>query len=333
MKKIRLILIVLAIFNFTFLFSSEPEWFRNLPKKDFEIIGYGSSHNLEEARSMAKKEIANSIQTQIISENTFETSEINSVVNEKANLYLKAKTDVVLCDLQTHKEEIKHKIWYVALCYENLPIEKNFANKIKIIENKNENQNKYLSMSPLIQSINDELNANLDIKLIRKNNIWYLGYENVLLPLSPNEFEKLFYSYESDNISIIPSNTSILNEGDAFSFTINSKQDGFYSIIDVYENGECFIISQNESIKSYTPSKFPKDSSSNELVAGLFDESQSTYDLYVLLFNNEKINLSRLQNASSTIEKDELHFKFNEILEMMNEYEFCTDLIRTKPKM
>jgi len=59
---------------------------------------------------MAKKEIANSIQAQIISENIFETSEINSVVSEKANLYLAAKTDVVLSDLKTIKEEQKKKV-------------------------------------------------------------------------------------------------------------------------------------------------------------------------------------------------------------------------------
>jgi len=105
-----------------------------------------------------KKEIANSIQAQIISENIFETSEINSVVSEKANLYLAAKTDVVLSDLKTIKEEQKKKVWYVALCYDNLPIEKKFAQKVSLSKHKSENQNKYFIKSPLIQSINEELN-------------------------------------------------------------------------------------------------------------------------------------------------------------------------------
>ena len=89
-------------------------WYFRCPG-DFYPYQLFDCKNLEEARTMAKKEIANSIQTQIISENIFETSEINSVVNEKVNLYLEAKTNVVLSDLKTVKEEKKKKEWYVAL--------------------------------------------------------------------------------------------------------------------------------------------------------------------------------------------------------------------------
>ncbi|MDP8314056.1 MAG: hypothetical protein RAP70_03170 [Candidatus Celaenobacter antarcticus] len=327
------LIFVILIFSFSLLFASQPDWYRKLSQKDFEIIGYGSSKDLEEARSMAKKEIANSIQAQIISENIFETSEINSVVSEKANLYLAAKTDVVLSDLKTIKEEQKKKVWYVALCYDNLPIEKKFAQKVSLSKHKSENQNKYFIKSPLIQSINEELNCILDIKLKRKNKIWYLAYGNVMLPLCPDEFEKLFISYESENISIIPSKSSVLTEGDVFSFSIESKKNGYLSIINVYEDGECFIITSNQPVMTNQLISIPDKSSDNELIAGLFTEKQPTYDLYVALFDNKEINLSRLQTAGSKIEKEEWHYKFNEVLEMMNEYEFCTVLIRTRPKM
>ena len=333
MSKSTLSIVLIFFILSNFLNASSPEWFRKLSHKDYEIIGYGSSKNLEEARTMAKKEIANSIQIQIISENIFETSEINNVVNEKVNLYLEAKTDVVLSDLKTIKEEEKKKKWYVALIYENLPIEKKFAKKIFLLELKQEKQNKYLLNSPLIQAINEELNCTLDIKLKRKNKMWYLTYENVMLPLSPDEFEKLFISSNSDKISIILSKSSILTEGDVFSFSVESKQNGYLSIINVYENGECFIITPNQSVTSNNPVRFPDESSDNKLVAGLFSENQPTYDLYLALFDKDKINLSRIQTAGEKIESEERHYKFNEVLEMMNEYEFCTVLIRTRPKM
>ena len=332
MKKTTLNFMLLFFIFSIFLNSSPPEWFRKLSHKEFEIIGYGNSKNLEEARTKAKKEIANSIQTQIISENIFETSEINDIVNEKVNLYLEAKTNVVLSDLKTVKEEKKKKEWYVALIYENLSIEKKFSDKISLSEQRSENQNRYLINSPLIQTINDELNCTLDIKLKRKNKMWYLAYENVMLPLSPDEFEQLFISSNSDNISLILSKSSILTEGDVFSFYVESKQDGYLSIINVYENGECFIIIDNQPVTSHNPVRFPDESSDNELIAGLFIENQATYDLYVVLFDQVEINLSRIQTASEKIEIKERHYKFNEVLEIMNEYEFCTVLVRTKPQ-
>jgi len=154
-----------------------------------------------------------------------------------------------------------------------------------------------------------------------------------MLPLCPDEFEKLFISYESENISIIPSKSSVLTEGDVFSFSIESKKNGYLSIINVYEDGECFIITSNQPVMTNQLISIPDKSSDNELIAGLFTEKQPTYDLYVALFDNKEINLSRLQTAGSKIEKEEWHYKFNEVLEMMNEYEFCTVLIRTRPKM
>ena len=324
---------VLFILIFSiFLNASHPEWFRKLSHKEFEIIGYGNSKNLEEARAMAQKEIANSIQIQIISENIFETTEINSVVNEKVDLYLEAKTNVVLSDLKTVKEEKKKKEWYVAFIYENLSIEKKFSTKISLSEHRLENQNRYLVNSPLIQTINEELNCTLDIKLRRKNKLWYLAYENIMLPLSPNEFEKLFISSNSDNISLELSKSSMLTEGDVFSFSAETKQDGYLSIINVYENGECFIIMDNQVTTSNNPVKFPDDSSDNELVAGLFNENKMTFDLYVALFDKNEINISRIQTAGEQAESEERHYKFNEVLDIMNAYEFCTVLIRTKPR-
>ncbi len=332
MNKITLSFVLIFFIFSNFLNASPPEWFRKLSHKDYEIIGYGSSKNLEEARTMAKKEIANSIQTQIISENIFETSEINDIVSEKVNLYLEAKTDVVLSDLKTIKEEKKKKIWYVALIYENLPIENKFAKRVSILDHKTEKQNKYLWNSPLIQAINEELNCKLNIKLKRKNKLWYLAYENVMLPLSPDEFEKLFISTVSDKISINPSKSSLLTVDDVFSFSVESKQDGYVSIINVYENGECFIITYNQSLKANDPVRIPDESSDKELIAGLFTKNQPTYDLYVTLFDIEEINLSRVQTAGEKIEKEERHFKFDEVLKMMDEHEFCTILIRTRPK-
>lgn len=331
MIKIILKPIFFITLFYSVLTATPPEWFHKLHHNEFEIIGYGSSKNLEEARNIAKKEIANSIQTLIKTETISQTKEKNNKVNENIETYIEVKTNVVLSDLINLKEEQINKIWFVAFKYFNLPLEKKFASKISE-QISNEKQNKYLRKTPLFKSLNNELKYQLDIKLKRKDNLWYLSYNKIMLPLSPNDFEKFFISSQSDIVQINSSPSRLLYEGDVFHFNILASENGYISIINVYENGVCFVISSNQKIKSNKIITIPDEFSDKELVAGLFNENQNTFDLYIALFSKEKINLSRFQKANDTIKTGEYYFKFDEILEMMNYYEFSTVLIRTEPQ-
>lgn len=331
MIKIILKPIFFITLFYSVLTATPPEWFHKLHHNEFEIIGYGSSKNLEEARTMAKKEIANSIQTLIKTETISQTKEKNNKVNENIETYIEVKTNVILSDLINLEEEQINKIWFVAFKYCNLPLEKKFASIISK-QISNEKQNKYLKKTPLFKSLNKELKYQLDIKLKRKDNLWYLSYNEIMLPLSPNDFEKFFISSQSDIVQINPSPSRLLYEGDVFHFNILASENGYISIINVYENGVCFVISSNQKIKSNKIITIPDEFSDKELVAGLFNENQNTFDLYIALFSKEKINLSRFQKANDTIKTGEYYFKFDEILEIMNDYEFSTVLIRTEPK-
>lgn len=311
-------------------FAGPPDWFDKLPRKDYEIIGYGVGSTLDEATANAKKEIAQFIQTHITSESRFEERQEDKRYSQKAEVVLKERTDVVLSEVSTIKQERKKEFWYVAVRYENLPFEKKFAGRLKSYPCKAEGQNRYLAQTPLIKSINQDLSCSPNMKLIRNHGLWYMSYDKVMLPLDSNDFEKLFISYGSEDISLIPLKKELV-KGDVFSFTIRSKSDGFVSLLNVYESGEVFVITANRPIKMNHEIVVPDPQGDMELFAGLPFEGKPTYDLYIAFISNNRIDLSRIQQAEDNVEKDERHFKFDEVLNLIERNKFSTVLMRTRP--
>ena len=152
-----------------------------------------------------------------------------------------------------------------------------------------------------------------------------------MLPLLKTDFEKLLISFESQSVSLIPSK-KMLKEGDSFYFKIKSAEDGYYSILNVYENGEVFILCDNVPIQAGKEDVFPDPESDIDLVAGLFPGDRTTLDMYVAIVNRNSIGLSRIQKAGAFIEKEEMHFKFQEVIELMDQNNFSTVLLRVKSR-
>ena len=331
MLKIKIIILPLLIIlvSCTHL-TVLPDWFGKLPHNDYEIIGYGIGNSVEEATARANKDIALYIRTHISSESFFEETLTDEEYSRKAKVILQEHTHVVLSEVVTIKQEHAGGIWYVAVRYENLPFEEKIAKRLRLSECIKESQNRYLSRTPLIRSINKELNCELDFKLTRNHGVWYISYDKVMVPLNRKNFERLFISYESYGISLIPSKTELV-AADIFSFAFQSSQSGFASLLNICEDGEVFIISANQPIKANKETTIPDPSGEMELFAGLPHEGRPTYDLYTLIISNNKIDLSRIQQAGNKVEKGARHFKFDEVLSLMDEYDFSTVLIRSRP--
>lgn len=333
MRKIFVLQIILILCAGRIAYAAVPvgfpDGFSHLQVEDYEIIGYGDGDTREEASAKARDEIARSIQIQVNRETLYETKLNNDVLSQKKEVVSKQKSDVVLTELETIKQEQKDKKWYVAMKYENLPIEKKFARRLQHCAN--EKQNRYLRQTQLIKDINRELKCSPNIRVVRNNGIWYLTSDKVVLPLTNREFDKLLNNSASDVMNFQPSG-DVLMEGSVLTFTISAKQDGFVSLLDVYENGEVFIISPNQPIKANKKLALPDPAGVQELVCGLITPGKQASDLYVAVYSKNKIDLSRIQQVGKKVEKDEEHFKFDELLGILDENEFSSVLIRTKPK-
>ena len=311
--------------------ASPPDWFLNLPHKDYELVGYGEGRTLDEALAKAKKGIAQSIRTRIRSESVFEERLANKDYSRNARTLLQERTDVVLSDLETVRKEHRDGLWYIAVKYENLPFPKKFSKRLSHRACEQGNQNRYLSCTPLIKALNAELGCSPAVKLLRNHGLWYLACEDVMLPLGSAAFEKLYASCPSPSLSLVPSKTD-LRKGDAFSVTLRPLRDGFVSLLNVYESGEVSVILANRSAQASEDILCPDPAANLELVAGLVREGEATFDLYVGFLSPEKVDLGRIQQAGDQVSSGERHFKFDEVLGLMDNVEFCTVLIRTRPK-
>lgn len=311
--------------------ASPPDWFLKLPHKHYEIVGYGEGKTLEEARTKATKNIAQSIQTRILSESVFEEKLADRNYSQNARTRLQEKTDVVLSELTTVRKEYREGLWYLAVKVENLPFPKKMARRLGDYACKQQRQNPYLSGTPLIQALNAELGCRPDVRLIRNHGLWYLSCDHTMLALSARDFERLFVSYTSEDLFLGSTKTDLV-EGDVFSLTLKPKRKGFLSLLNVYQNGMVSVLVANKPVESNEEVAFPDPSGDVELVAGLARDGGATFDLYVCLFSRRKIDVSRIQSAGSQVSRDETDFKFDEVLALMKKYTFCTEWIRTRPR-
>lgn len=311
--------------------SINPEWYKNREVQSlaqYEIIGYCEGKTIKEAEANAKEEIAQTLISRVDSSYTSETTVNNDNFTNKNREKLKITSRVNLHNLKTIKQEQSGTLFYVALKYKNLDLAYRIKTAIGSFQCSKEKQNDYLSQTPLIKKLTTTLGCQLSFKLARKNEAWYLKYKEHLFLLNESEFEELYFTNKNSNFQFAL-NKKVLTDGDSFYFKVNSKSKGYITLLDVYENGIVTVIQASEPLKKTL--QIPSKDSKNYFEAGLVKDGVSTYDLYVAIFTKEPLDTSRFEYANEELAKSELAYKFDELLSILNGYEYSSILIRTIP--
>ena len=329
---LSLALSILLISHAVDAFASEfPAWFGKLAHAKNDIIGYGVGDSYEQAYINAKNEIAKTILTHVTSESAMDQRLVDGNYSQNIDISVRETTSVVLDSVENLKEERRNGIWYVALKYENIPIEIKFVNKLDLQHLKPEDQNSYLHHTPLIESLNQKVGFQLDYKLLRKNGYWHLAYDDNMMLLDAMNFERLFINYSPPSMSIVPSNVRLM-EGVVFSFSIQSSIDGFISLFNVCETGEVFIIEGNRKIKAGERILVPNPVGDLELFAGVIEKGKWTQDLYIAVLTSEKINMGQIHFAMETFDPSERNYKFDELLAFLDQHTFCSVVLSIRPR-
>ena len=313
------------------VFAHQPDWFFNLPVHENELNGYGIGATEEDAVSKAKSEIASTIQTRIVTKNQLETTQYNKQIDERASFFVKSETDVVLSDIFVVKKEQQGTSWYVAVTADTRSVENKLVASLTGIEPKHEKQNTYLTRTPLFKFVNEETGCTFNIRLIRNNGMWYLSYRNVNVCLNNDALQKLMVPCSSPDITILPSK-SILHEGEVFSIVMNAAKPGYCTLVNICQNGEVFLLDTNHVLSPGEMYTFPDSKSHNVLAAGLIAPGISTHDLYVAIKTETPINWGRYFFAGDKVDKREWHYKFDEILSILDTYSFAATLVQTEPR-
>ena len=307
-----------------------PQWYKNKELHStvkYEIIGYGQGNTVKKAKAIAQEDIAQSLISKVDSSFTSTTTTYNNSYTKQEKASLKVTSKLNLHNLQTIKQEQKDNIFYVALKYKNLDL----ANRIKTTIgnfkcNEKKSNNNYLLQTPLIKKLTSTLGCELDFKLDRRNEAWYLKYKEHLFLLSDTEFEELYFTKTNNNFKFL-ANKKILIAGDSFYFTIDSKKSGYITLLNVYENGITTLLQPSTPIKNTI--QIPTKDSENYFEAGLVKDGVNTYDLYVAIYTKEPLDMSRFEYANEDLAESELAYKFDELIQVMSEYEYSSILIRT----
>jgi len=309
--------------------KNSPNWYKNQELKTiqkYEIIGYGEGISFEMAKAKAKESIAQSLQSKVNSSFESDVKDSNGVVDEKTKSKLRITTKLNLHDLKVMQQERVADKFFVALRYENLDLSHKIKHSLDS-ECVNENVNSYMKQTLLFKIISDSSGCDLDLKLDRQNSAWYFKYKEKQFLLNDNEFEELFVSVENDKLKI-KANKKVLTDGDSFYFTIDTEEDGYITLLNVYENGIVSLLRDSQKISKTL--QIPSKKDSNYFEAGILKDGEDTYDLYVAIFSKKPLNVSRFEYANEELATSELAYKFDELIEILNDYEYSSLLIRTK---
>ncbi len=308
--------------------TAAPTWYTNqsLPViNKYDVVGYGQGTTLNEAQANAKEAIAQSMVSKVDSSfSSVATDEGSSSKSE-----LKITSNLNLQNVQTLRQKQINGTFFVAMTYENLDLAYRVKTTLGDMQCSDESVNTYMRQTPLFNSILASTQCALDLRLNRRNGAWYLTYKESLFLLSDDEFEELYVS-TSNNSFEFSSSKNVLMDGDSFFFTFNAKQEGYITLLDVYENGIVTLIQASTPIKDSL--QIPSKESSNYFEAGTLKEGEDTHDLYVALFTEKPLEMSRFTYADEDLASSESAYKFNELIDLMSKHNYSSLLLRTKTK-
>lgn len=322
LKKIVLLLCCLL---FEAHGASLPNWFYSIkPSSTNEIIGYGTSTNLEAAKKNAIAEVSDTLLVGIKSElnltQSFKDNELLTDYDSK----LTSNSAATLSGVKVIKSELIKDTWYVAISFDNSPL------SLKIKKANLQQNSKYAATnndvyqrSPIIQELNQALGKKYNYKLRRDNQIWYLHVADQSFTLKQNELKRFFHSHTSNHVQL-KLNKELYNSGDIMSFSIRAAAPGFISILYTEISGKSGVIIENKKINKQLT--FPSTEDDDELMISN-PSSTSLSEMYIAIWSETPISLDQLYPVTSDY-LDESAYNLHDVFELLSQHQYASKVIK-----
>ena len=321
-KKVLLIGLLLLVS----VEASPPKWYieNNLSVKAYENIGYGEGASKAEAKQNAKADISNSLQTTIKSSLIVNKNSTNDTYSKSINKNIEEISNVELDNLILIKSEYIDNVYYVAIKYINLPFAKKVRLKYEDVSSLKKETNSYLLNTLLLKELKDEFGF-YPKTTINKGN---LTIGNHSFKIDKNILKKLFYStLNNDFILNIPKQ---LKYKDFYFINIKSKNSGYITLIQIYENGETSILLDNKKLKQNTTFTYPNKNEYDGLEAYLNDNQTKTKDLTIAMLCKDKKDFSYFDNIS--INKEKYSKVYGKVFDIMDECIVSSKIVEIRRK-
>ncbi|MEA2019225.1 MAG: LPP20 family lipoprotein [Campylobacterota bacterium] len=320
---LKYLLIFIAFISVS-LEAALPNWYikNDIPSNQYELIGYGKGKTKEEASQFAKSDIANSIQTTVKSSFISNTLSNNGSYSKNIESSISTSSNVNLSDLILMKTEYFDGVYYIALKYVNLP----FTKKVKLtfddVEGIKKETNSYLLNTPLLKELKDEFGFYPKVSIDKGNLI--IG--NKSFNISKTTLKKLFSSNINNNLKLKA--PTELKHQELYFIKIKSKNNGYLTLIQIYENGETSILFDNKKVKNNSVFEYPNKNEYDGLEAYLNEKQIKAKDLTIAFICSEKKDFSYFDNIS--VNKEKYAKVYGKIFDMINGCDVSSKIIDIK---
>ena len=310
-----------------------PSWYYQLSGKSSSYyVGYGQGKSEAEAKTAALHDIAKKISVTVnAEEHRFMNLDENDRLSKGFDSETTQTSSVKIYGYEVLKLEYDDGSYFVALGYDNIPAIEKFNQKLsKIDTTEPEVINRYLQHTPVAKAVNRKVG----FLLKRQNDIWYMHYKDIMQPLDTKDFSHFFTTVDNPNLSIATNKRNdLLYNGDEFYFRIISKKSGYVTVFMVYEDGTTSTLIRNVPVKKNKMKNIPDKNFESVLQAGLIEKGVETFDLYVVVYSKNKKHFDNFARADEDLLSDERYKSFDELIELLNDVEFATLKVVTKPRI
>jgi len=313
--------------------DSFPSWYFKIPLNKYEVIGYGSGLSMEEAKTNARSDISKSLIVTIKSElNTSHTiKEHGNDFNETKEFqsHITEYTNIILADAKLKKYQKINGTFYVALSYINLPLTEKIYLKLKDTKLKPIDKRSIYNYSLFSERLNEKFKYIPSYSLFFKDGLYYVNINNKLFVINNSDLPLFFISKENKNIDFKISSKQ-LKSGDFFYFTIESKLNGYISLIQVDEDGRVIVHLDNLENNSNHKFTYPNLEIYNGLEAGIINEKNNVQENYILAICSNKLNLSSYEYISLDYNTNETSLRFTSLDKVISRCEYNAIIIHVQ---
>jgi len=307
-----------------------PEWYtaQSLTHESYEIIGYGEGMTPGEAKARARSDIAKTLETTVSSRLTARTHVEDNEVSHLAELELSEESAEILSDLILVQIQENAGRYYVALKFDNLPLDEKIFRRFPHILK--EVDDKLLHTSPLLQKLKKHYGYFPKLHLYSQEGRYYFIEGDTTSYVPQSELPALFPAVHSSAVSIEA--PTLLREGASYTVKLQAKTSGYLNYLQVFETGETVLLLANEKVEKGITLTFPDPEKFDGLEAELPENKAQSRDLHIVLLCPDKADFSLFDSMRESQNADYHSFLLGTLYDVSTGCEAATTTMQIVQK-
>lgn len=334
MKKI-----VISLLVSTFLYA-QPPWYQhsNEAQMPNHYIGFGEGASEAEAKQNALNDIALQISVKIENELVQNKTNSNEGFEKKIQMKSVQKTSASLSDYKVIKFEQQNDRFYFKIGYENISNIDKLIEKLSKLQSTNQvladaKTHKLFQSSSIAKTINERFGCEIELQIERRSGNWFLKSNQISQVLNQDEFVKFLIPVANSALRInTTKKDNVLFDGDEFYYKIESIEDGYASIVSVYEDGTVCTLLKNQQIKKDDQNILPDSKSDSVPVAGLLTPNAETFEIVFVILSQNKLNFDTFADSLVDTTDQDKYKNFGEFAKFLDDKLFSSIKVITKSR-